>query len=215
MDQTLAAQLRFDIGMTHTLAVQLQVRLKLVPVTRETMDTALNTGVCDIVMSGIRATPQRAKAMQFSKPYAQETAAFLVRDHLREKFSQLAKIQEMNSPKIAVLNIPSWIERLQNEFPKAKVVPVESITTFGDDQNNQFDAMFTAWERATGSLLRPEFAPVIPETGMGGFPLAYAVPKYEEDLLSFINTWIDGRISSGLIKHKLDYWVYGRDASKM
>ena len=206
----------FDIGMAHTLAVQLQVRLELVPVTRETMDESLNAGVCDIVMSGIRATPQRAKFMQFSKPYAQETAAFLVRDYLREEFSQLSKIQEMKSPRIAVHNIPSWIDRLHNTFPKAKIIPVESIELFVNDKNNRFDAMFTGWERATAwSLLHPELAPAIPEPGMGGFPLAYAVPKYEEDLLSLVNTWIDGRISSGLIQQKMDYWVYGRDASSL
>ncbi len=206
----------FDIGMAHTLAVQLQVRLELIPVTRETMDESVNAGVCDIVMSGIRATPQRAKFMQFSKPYAQETAAFLVRDHNREEFSQLTKIQEMKSPRIAVHNIPSWIDRLQNTFPNAKIIPVESIELFVNDKNNRYDAMFTAWERATAwSLLRPELAPVIPEPGMGGFPLAYAVPKYEEDLLSFVNTWIEGRISSGLIQQKMDYWVYGRDAGKL
>jgi Na+/H+-dicarboxylate symporter/ABC-type amino acid transport substrate-binding protein len=205
----------FDIGMAHTLAVQLQVRLELVPVTLETMDESLNAGVCDIVMSGVRATPQRATLIQFSKPYAQETAAFLVHDYLREEFSELETIQEMNSPRIAVLNIPSWIDRLKNTFPKAKIIPVESITVFVNDRSNRFDAMFTAWERATAwSLLHPEFAPVIPEPGMGGFPLAYAVPKYEDDFLSFVNTWIEGRISSGLIKQKMDYWIYGRDASK-
>ncbi|MCI0603338.1 transporter substrate-binding domain-containing protein [bacterium] len=157
------------------LAVQLQVRHELVLVTRETMDEALNTGVCDIVMSGIRATPQRAKGMQFSKPSAEETAAFLVSDHLREKFSQISKIQEMHSPRIGVSNIPNLIERLHNVFPNAKIVPVEPITTFVNDQTNQFDAVYTTWERATAwSLLHPQFAPVIPETGMGGFPLAYA-----------------------------------------
>src|SRR6185437_15595109 len=106
----------------------------------------LNAGICDIVMSGVRATPQRATLMQFSKPYAQETAAFLVHDYLREKFSQLETIQEMNSPRIAVLNIPSWIDRLQNTFPNAKIIPIESITVFVNDRSNRFDAMFTAWE---------------------------------------------------------------------
>ena len=50
--------------------------------------------------------------------------------------------------------------------------------------------------------MRPELAPVLPEPGMGGFPLAYAIPKYEEDLLSFTNTSIEGRIASGLIQEK-------------
>jgi ABC-type amino acid transport substrate-binding protein len=51
----------FDIGMAHALAVQLQVKLELVPVTRENMGVVLNQGQCDVVMSGIRATPMRAR----------------------------------------------------------------------------------------------------------------------------------------------------------
>ncbi|MCI0616653.1 cation:dicarboxylase symporter family transporter [bacterium] len=204
----------FDIGMAHAFAVQIQVNLEFVPVTRENMDDALNKGICDIVMSGIRATPVRAKSMQFSKPYAEETAAFLVRDHLRESFSSVERVQQMTAPKIAVLNIPSWIDRLQMTFPKAKITPLESISQFINAPEGKYDGMFTAWERASAwSLMHPEFAPVIPDPGMGSFPLAYSVPKYEEDLLSLINTWIDGRLSSGLIKQKLDYWVYGKGAS--
>ncbi len=203
----------FDIDMAHALAVQLMVRLELIPVTRENMGDALTNGTCDLVMSGIRATPQRAKKMQFSSPYTEETSGFLVHDYLRDTFTSMDKIRK-SRPRIAVVNIPSWIERLRNELPGSEITPVESIDVFIEDRTNRFDAMFTGWQRAAAwSLTHPNFAAVVPQPDFGKVPLAYPVPKGEEDLLSFVNTWVDGRRASGLLEKKLDYWVYGKGAA--
>ena len=179
------------------------------------MGEELNAGICDVVMTGVRATPIRATTMLFSKPYAQENASFLVPDHLREAFSSVERIQEMRSPKIAVLDIYSWIDRLRITFPNAKIIVIGSATEFINAKPGTMDAMYGGWERAAAwSLLRPEFAPVIPDPGMGTFPLAYAVPKKENDLLALVNTWIDGRIGSGLMQQKIDYWVRGQGVIK-
>jgi ABC-type amino acid transport substrate-binding protein len=162
-------------------------------------------------MSGIRATPERAKIMQFSQPYAEETAAFLVRDYLRHDFGTIEKIIQRPQIKVAVLNMPSWIQRLKHLLPNARIVTVLSTQEFIHDRGSKFDAMYTGWERAAAlSLIHPEFTPVIPEPGLGKFPLAYAVPKYEEDLLSMVNTWVVGRQSSGQIQKELEYWVHGK-----
>ena len=200
-----------DIDMAHTLAVQLGVDLELIPAHREKFDQELNSGICDILMTGVRATPLRAVGVQFSKPYAEESASFLVPDPLRDSFSSVQNIQKLKAPKIAVLNIFSWVDRLRITFPNAQITTINSVNEFINAKPGRFDALYGGWERAAAwSLLRPQFTPVIPDPGMGSFPLAYAVPKYENDLLSFVNTWIDGRIASGMIQQKIDYWVRGQ-----
>ena len=45
----------------------------------------------DLVMSGIAVTPERANEMLFPVPYLDETLAFVVKDHLRDRFSTWAE----------------------------------------------------------------------------------------------------------------------------
>ena len=206
----------FDIDMAHALAVLLEVHLELVPITRANMGQMLNSGMCDIVMSGIRATPLRAKTMQFSEPYVEEASAFLVLDHMRDSFQSVESIQKLKGVRIAVLNITAWMQRLEHVFPQAKLTPIDSIEVFLNDRSGRFDATYTGWERAAAlSMIHPKYSPVVPEPGMGSTPLAYAVPKYEEDLLTYVNTWIAGRRASGLMKERLDYWVNGKGAGSV
>jgi proton glutamate symport protein len=52
----------FDVEMAHTLARDLGVGLEFVPLVREQMAEQVNTGYCDIIMSGVAVTPERARS---------------------------------------------------------------------------------------------------------------------------------------------------------
>ena len=68
----------FDVEMAHLLAQDLGVQLAFVPVMRDRMTEQVNEGYCDIVMSGMVVTPERALEVAFSVPYTDATAAFVV-----------------------------------------------------------------------------------------------------------------------------------------
>ena len=55
-----------DVEMAHVLAGSLGVGLEFVPVDRSKLVEQLNEGYCDIVMSGIVVTPERAEAVRLS-----------------------------------------------------------------------------------------------------------------------------------------------------
>ncbi|WP_035024797.1 transporter substrate-binding domain-containing protein [Enterovibrio calviensis] len=60
----------YDIDMAAYLADQLDVELKLVPVTSANRIPYLQTGKVDLVISSMGKNPERAKVIDFSQPYA-------------------------------------------------------------------------------------------------------------------------------------------------
>lgn len=68
-----------DVELAGDLALRLGVRLTLVPTTWPTMLDALSGGRCDIVMSGVAVTLERAARASYSQPYLTEGKSAVVR----------------------------------------------------------------------------------------------------------------------------------------
>jgi ABC-type amino acid transport substrate-binding protein len=197
--------------LAHALAVDLGLRLELVPVGRDGRENALASGACDVAVGRIKA--DRAMAMQFSRPITEERWAFLVPDHRRELFASLDRARHSPGLRVAVLRVPEWILRLKTLLPRAEVVPVDTIDAFVAALPGQLDAMYTGHGRAVAqSLLHPELAAVIPVPDLGSVPIAFTVPEGDEDLVQLVNAWLEQASASGLLESKLDYWVRGRGA---
>jgi Na+/H+-dicarboxylate symporter len=77
----------FDIEMAHLLARELGVVLDLVRIGQSDAIAHLESGALDIVMSGSAITPLRSSAVRFSTPVLQLTAAFVVPDPQRDRFT--------------------------------------------------------------------------------------------------------------------------------
>lgn len=60
----------YDVDMAELLAEALEVDLELVPVTSTNRIPYLQTNRVDVVISSLGATPERAKSIYFSRPYA-------------------------------------------------------------------------------------------------------------------------------------------------
>ena len=65
-----------------------------VPVDRERLAAQLAEGYCDLVMSGVVVTTNRAREMLFSDSYLDETLAFVVPDDQREQFASWDAIRD-------------------------------------------------------------------------------------------------------------------------
>jgi polar amino acid transport system substrate-binding protein len=200
-----------EADLAHALAVDLGLRLELVLVGRDAREQALASGACDVAAG--RIVPDRAMAMQFSRPITEEAWAFLVPDHRRELFASLDRTRREEGLRVAVLRVPEWIVRLKAVLPRAEVVPVDSILDFVTAPPGRLDAMYTGYGRATAySLLYAQFAAVVPSPGLGSVPVAFTVPEGDEDLVQLVNAWLEQARASGLLEAKLDYWVRGKGA---
>jgi polar amino acid transport system substrate-binding protein len=70
----------YDVDLPRVLANDLGVKLELVAIDASQGPQLLSTGAIDIVMSGAVVTAARAMEVEFTRPYLQQTVAFVVRD---------------------------------------------------------------------------------------------------------------------------------------
>ena len=203
----------FDIEMAHGLARDLGVQLAFVPVERDRMTAQVNEGYCDIIMSGTVVTPERAQVVTFSAPYMDLTLAFVVKDHRLEEFSSRETLRHLKAPRIGVLNVPYYIDKVQQLVPQAIIVQLNSITEFFEGKGEELDAfLFAAEAGSAWSLLYPAYTVAIPQPGVLKGPVAYPLPRGDRELADFINVWIELKKRDGTIDKLYDYWILGKNA---
>jgi ABC-type amino acid transport substrate-binding protein len=203
----------FDIEMAHLLARDLDVELAFVPVMRDRMTEQVNEGYCDIVMSGMVVTPERALEVAFSVPYTDATLAFVVKDHRLEEFSSRDAIRRLKAPRIGVLNVPYYVNGLQRALPQATMVQLNSITEFFEGKGEELDAFLYAAEAGSAwTLLYPAYTVAIPQPVVLKGPVAYPLPRGDRELVDFINVWLELKKRDGTIEALYDYWILGKNA---
>jgi ABC-type amino acid transport substrate-binding protein len=202
-----------DVDLASVLAREMGVDLEFVEVSSESMADDLQAGRCHLVMSGLTITPDRMLNMVFSEPYMQATASFVVRDHVRAKFSSRDSVKALAKPRIGVLDIPYYVETLATYLPRAEVVKLESTDEFFDQRNQELDAMFMSAERgSTWTLIHPEFSVAIPQPDVLAAPVSIAMAPDAERLADFINAWLRLKRQDQTIDQLYRYWILGGGA---
>jgi Na+/H+-dicarboxylate symporter/ABC-type amino acid transport substrate-binding protein len=200
----------FDIEMAHRLAHDTGVRLELVPTTLEHVPAAIEGGGCDIAMSGIPVTPFRATVLTFSEPYLDETLAWVVRDHLRDRFTSWEEIRKLGVRRVGAPNLPYYLQEVRDRAPALAVDAAAPDAT--PDDFSRFDAFVMPAERGSvWTLLHPEFTVVVPGPDVINVPLAYPVcPCLRWE--AYVNTWIELKRRDGTIDRLFRRWILGQEA---
>jgi Na+/H+-dicarboxylate symporter len=202
-----------DVEMAHILAGALGVSLEFVPVDRSKIFQQLNEGYCDIVMSGIVVTPERAEAGRLSAPYLEVTLALVVQDYRRTEFSSREALQKLKAPKLAILDVPYFISFVRERLPKAQLAIVNSAQEFFESKGKTLDGfVYTAEGGSAWTLLYPEYTVVVPPPPLS-IPLTYPTARRDEELVDYVNALIDLKKGDGTVKKLYDYWVLGRFAA--
>jgi Na+/H+-dicarboxylate symporter/ABC-type amino acid transport substrate-binding protein len=203
----------FDVELAHRLARELDVDLELNHIDRQRLTEILDAGECDLVMSGVPVTTDRAARVLFSEPYIDETLSFVVRDERRGDFVTWDDVQALGAIRIGVPNAPYYITKLHDRLPEAQIVPVDGVAgLFERDQ--RLDAIALPAERGSAwTLLHPEYAVVVPGPGLIKIPLAYPIARHDERFATFINNWIELKRRDGTIDQLYSHWILGQTAS--
>jgi ABC-type amino acid transport substrate-binding protein len=203
----------FDAEIAHQLARDLGVRLEFVLLERGEYHAPMEDGRVDILMSGLTVTPLRATEVLFSEPVMDGTLAFVVRDYERNLFNSREKIQALEQPRIAIMDIPFFIDALKRYLPSAEFKIVESPRQFFKAEEGEYDALFFTAEAGSGwTLVYPNFSVAIPKPDVVSTPLAYAMPRGADDLADFIDTWITLKKKTGAIDRAYRHWILGKGA---
>jgi Na+/H+-dicarboxylate symporter len=201
----------FDVEMAHTLASELRVGLELVRVTKEELPRLLDVGYLDVAMSGLFLTTDRLLEMSFSAPYLDQTLAFIVRDHRRGDFSSRNAVQRLKAPRVGVLDIPYYVDKLRSYLPQARIVKLGSPREFFRDESGELDAMlYSAESGAAWSLVYPRFSVALPHPDLLSAPLAYPIARDEKGWMQFLNAWIELKRRDRTIQNLYDHWILGR-----
>jgi Na+/H+-dicarboxylate symporter/ABC-type amino acid transport substrate-binding protein len=210
----------FDVALMHRLALELGVRVEFAPVTRHDLDgpgaaALLRRGSVDIIAGGLAVTTTRAGRMQLSSSYLEETFAFVVPDADRRRFASWDAVDAAGAMTIAAPDQPYYVDKLRARLPRAQLRTVQSIDALFQLNARDADAFALSAERGSAWTLRyPQYAVVVPIPQPVRVPLAFALPRGETELMTFVNTWIDLKRRDGALDELYQYWILGRDRTR-
>jgi Na+/H+-dicarboxylate symporter/ABC-type amino acid transport substrate-binding protein len=199
----------YDIELANVLARDLNASLEFVEVTREEMAEALASGACDIIMSGLTVSVNRAERMLVSRPYQQERLGFLVPDYDRSRFASLEAIQDQHLT-IGIQAIDDIAPLIRQRLVFAAFVRYPSIEALVAAVPGAINAAVLSYNRAVYlSRINPELSAVLPEETTSSIMLAYGIPNGETELRNLIDTWIDIKRGQGAFESAQAYWIRG------
>jgi polar amino acid transport system substrate-binding protein len=177
----------YDIEVARLLAKELGVRLKLVPVTSVNRVTSLLTHDADLVVANLGITPDRAKAIAFSSPYAPFFSAVFGAPGLA-----VSGPADLAGKKVAVTRDTVEDHELTRMAPKGT-----EILRF-DNNGATLDAVLSnhADLLATGNVVVASVVrqhpdkPLVAKFRIAESPPGIGVPRDEPDLLNWVNVFV-------------------------
>jgi Na+/H+-dicarboxylate symporter len=201
----------FDVELAHTLANDLGVSLEITIGPVEKIEMLLDGRHVDVIMGGLLMTPEHIEAVGMTRPYMQETLAFVVRDYRRKEFQTADSVRDMDEVRIASLPIEYYVRKLGDALPRAEIVPVDSPRAFFEAEEGEFDALLlTAEAGASWSLIYPQFTVAVPGPRPVATPVAFGVRRGDEAMNDFLDQWIRLKQAEGIIDRLYDYWIMGK-----
>ena len=208
----------FDVALMHRLAIELGVRLEFAPIERAGLDRPhgaaqlLRNGYCDVIIGGVAITTDRARLMQLSTSYLDETLGFVVPDGDRGRFASWDTIRAAGPLRIRLPDVPYYAAQIRTRLPGAELKLVEAVDRLFDPRADHADAFAIPAERGWAWTLRyPQYAVVVPLPDPIKVPLAFALPLGEPELATFVNTWLDLKRRDGSVEALYRYWILGHD----
>ncbi len=201
----------FDVELAHHLASDLDLELELVRIDREAIEELLASGQIDIVMSGLAMTPGRMRRWNFSEPSLDLTLGFLVEDHRRSEFRELAAVQSKQELRLGViLSDPAFVRYAKLSLPNAQFENLDSPRAFLRGERPDLDAVLYSVEGGSAwTLIYPDFAIQVPHPLSAKVPMAYPLPPNDPAWARYVSQWISLNKKNGTIDALFDHWIAG------
>jgi Na+/H+-dicarboxylate symporter/ABC-type amino acid transport substrate-binding protein len=203
----------FDVELAYVLAHEIGAELHFVPLSRDDIGSTLDAGLCDLVMSGVTVTTDRATRLFFSTSYLDETLGFIVPDHARDRFVAWPAIAARGPIVIGVPDLPYFVDKLRRLLPDARLHPLRSVDEMAASTPPLEAVAFPAERGAAWTLMHPQYSMVVPEGALVKVPLAYPIARRDERFAAFLNTWIELKRRDGTLERAFEYWILGKHAT--
>jgi Na+/H+-dicarboxylate symporter len=204
----------FDIEMAHRLAIDLDVTLELVPFDHpENIAHHLARDHCDVIMSGIAASPSQFLEVAFTHSYIELTPALVVLDHIRNELDTIDELEQAKNLRLGVVNDENLVRLMGRRLPDAEAVEIPRVAAFFEAEIPPADGLVISAEAGSAwTLMYPEFQVVLPFREVNSWPLGYATAPGDDEFLRFLDLWIDLVRDEGFVSRLRDHWILGRTA---
>jgi polar amino acid transport system substrate-binding protein len=197
----------FDVDMIDLVAKKLGVTQQVIDTPFETIKTgsALNAGKCDVAAAGMTIKPDRAKFIDFSKPYFDATQALMAK-----KGTTFASLDEVKAKK---LKIGSQAQTTGEEYVQGKGLDPKSFkdsaSLLNGLRSGQVDVIVEDYPVVQGWLKDQANAAYGVAANLNtGEQYGFAVRKgHNPKLLAMINQVIDQSKQDGTYKKIYEKWI--------
>ncbi len=199
----------FDAELAEDLAAALGVKLEYVPTSWPTLMADTLAGNFDLAICGITITEARQEQALMSVGYLENGKTVLCRAEDADKYTSLEAI---NRPEVRVMENPGGLnEKFAREnLPDATLIihdvnqEIPGLIAVGEADVMITEIMEAGYYVGQDSRLA---APLIYEPFTQG-ELGVLMPKGSEDLLAFVNTFLEDKIASGRIDELAEEYIY-------
>ena len=182
-----------DVETAKLLAQDLGVPLEIVTTTGPSRIPALQSNKADLVISTLSITPDRAKVIDFSVPYADHPSVVA-----GLKTVQIKSLADLDGKKVAVVRGTTQDSDLTKQAKGAQIVRYEDDATMAVAvASGQADILATARSLLPAISKKNPARTVEPKITMQTNWLAIGVRKDEPKLLAWLNDWVKANLRNG------------------
>ena len=209
LDPATGEYVGFDAALTEDLAAALGVGLEYVSTSWPTLMEDTLAGKFDLAICGITVTDARKEQALMSEGYLENGKTILVRAEDAEKYTSL---DDVNKPEVRVMVNPGGLnEKFARENLPDVILIIHDVNQDipGLIAEGEADVMITEIMEAgyyVGQDSRLA-APLIYEPFTNG-QLGVLMPKGSEDLLDYVNAFLEEEKGSGRIDELADEYIY-------
>ena len=199
----------FDTELAEDLASSLGVEIEYVPTSWPTLMEDTQTGQFDLAICGITVTDARKEQALMSDGYLQNGKTVLCRAEDAERYTSLEAI---NRPEVRVMENPGGLnEKFAREnLPDATLIihdtnqEIPGLVASGEADVMITEIMEAGYYVGQDSRLA---APLIYEPFTNG-QLGILMPKGSEDLLEYVNQFLDDEKKTGRLDELAEQYIY-------
>ncbi len=182
-----------DVDTAQLLAKDLGVKLEIVTTTGPTRIPMLQTDKADLVISTLSITPDRAKVIDFSLPYADHPSVVASLTSV-----PLSSYADLAGKKVAVVRGTTQDTDLTREAKGAQLVRYEDDSTMAlAFASGQVDILATARSLLPAISKKNPARKLQSRITMQTFYLAIGMRKNEPKLKDWVNGWVRTNLQNG------------------
>jgi len=202
-----------DGELAYRVSAKLKRPVEFVDMKFGALITALQSGKIDLIITGMTATPERKKSVDFTESYFENSQVMLVKKPVEEKTGsgnktvQLKTHDDLKDKKIGVLLGSVHDTYVAQRFPKAAALqyknPSELVLAV---KSGKVDAALYTHETLLEILRNDNSLTLLGDT-LFSVPIAMGFNKQSDELREKFNSFLKAIKSNGLYNDMVDRWM--------